>query len=339
MPRGRHVRTGYLSLTRGEGGQNLIGPEQGFELGLIRTQELLAARRIDGAKQFFTSAVDFGFSKTAEETLRIWSHDKMLGEVLQHIRNFRPDVIILRFSGTPRDGHGQHQASAMLAKEAFAKLATEAWHPQRVMWNLFSFTSAYNKEAAATPGRVAVDTGEYDPVLGFSYAEIAGMSRSMHKSQGFGAAERKGSLPAYLVTVAGAPAAKDILDGVDTSWNRIPGGAEVGRILAKAEASYQPEKPESIQPLLLEARALAAKLQDPLAQRKLPEFDEAIRLCSGLWLDATVANPVQVEGKPVKLSLEALNRSHTQSALGRQAACVQSAGAQQCWKYPREARR
>ena len=310
LTRGRNVRTGYLSMTRGEGGQNLIGPEQGFELGVIRTQELLAARRIDGAEQFFTSAVDFGFSKTAEETLRIWGREKALNEVLQTIRTFHPDVIILRFSGTPRDGHGHHQSSAILAKEAYAKLAGETWKPKRVMWNLFSFTTQLDNEAAKTPARIAVDTGEYDPVLGFSYAEIAGMSRSMHRSQGFGAAERKGSQMAYLVTVAGDPAMKDIFDGVDTTWNRVAGGAGVGTLLARAIAEFKPARPEAILPLLLEARAAAQKLDDAIARRKLAEFDEAIRLCSGLWLDATVASPVAVEGAPLKLDATALNRSN-----------------------------
>src|SRR5205807_5809302 len=195
--RGRKVRTGYLSLTRGEGGQNLIGPEQGDELGVIRTQELLAARRIDGAEQFFTRAIDFGFTKTPQETFEKWGHDKILSDVVWVIRRFQPDVIILRFSGTPRDGHGQHQASAILGREAFSAAAdpkrfpeqlkwVQPWQTKRLMWNAFNFTPQQDQEAAAMKDRVDIDPGDYDPVLGFSYGEIAGMSRSMHKSQGMG---------------------------------------------------------------------------------------------------------------------------------------------------------
>src|SRR5579864_384729 len=195
--RGRFMRTGYLSLTRGEGGQNLIGSEQGAQLGIIRTQELLAARRLDGAEQFFTRAIDFGFTKTAQETFEKWGHEKILSDVVWTVRRFQPDVIILRFSGTPRDGHGQHQASAILGKEAFSAAAdprrfpeqlkyVQPWQAKRLMWNVFSFTREQEKEAEQLKERVEIDPGEYDPVLGYSYGEIAGMSRSMHKSQGMG---------------------------------------------------------------------------------------------------------------------------------------------------------
>src|SRR5579862_7395758 len=155
--RGRKVRTGYLSLTRGEGGQNLIGPEQGDALGVIRTQELLAARKIDGAEQFFTRAIDFGFTKTAEETFEKWGHDKILSDVVWVIRRFQPDVIVLRFSGTPRDGHGQHQASAILGREAFSVAAdpskypeqlqwVQPWQARRLMWNPGAFTKEQREE-------------------------------------------------------------------------------------------------------------------------------------------------------------------------------------------------
>ena len=189
--RGRSMRTAYLSLTRGEGGQNLIGPEQGDLLGIIRTQELLAARRIDGAEQFFTRAIDFGFSKSPEETLSKWGREKILGDVVWIIRRFRPDVIVLCFSGTPRDGHGQHQASSLLGQEAFAAAAdksrfpeqlkyVEPWQAKRAVWNVYG--------QADRAGQIAIDTGQYNPLLGYSYAEIASMSRSMHRSQGMGRA-------------------------------------------------------------------------------------------------------------------------------------------------------
>jgi LmbE family N-acetylglucosaminyl deacetylase len=221
--RGLHMRTAYLSLTRGEGGQNLIGSEQGDELGIIRTQELLAARKIDGAEQFFTRAIDFGFSKTAAETFTKWPREQVLGDIVWDIRRFRPDVIVLRFSGTPRDGHGQHQVSAILGKEAFSAAAdpakfpeqlqwVEPWQAKRLMWNTFAFTAEQEKEEAAIKDKLAVDLGEYSAELGYSYSEIAGMSRSQHRSQGMGAAERKGSTKNYLVTISGDRATKDVFE-------------------------------------------------------------------------------------------------------------------------------
>ncbi|HEY3743283.1 MAG TPA: PIG-L family deacetylase, partial [Bryobacteraceae bacterium] len=234
--RGRKMRTGYLSLTRGEGGQNLIGPEQGDELGVIRTQELLAARRIDGAQQFFSRAIDFGFSKTADETLKKWGRDDVLSDIVWVIRKFRPDVVILRFSGTPRDGHGNHQASAILGKEAVEaagdparfpeqlKYGVKPFKPHRAVFNFFAFTKEQEKEAEKAPAKVAIDVGAYNTLLGHSYGEIAGMSRSMHRSQGMGSAERKGSQVQYFVTIAGDPAKTDLFDGINTTWDRV--GAE-----------------------------------------------------------------------------------------------------------------
>jgi LmbE family N-acetylglucosaminyl deacetylase len=319
--RGRTMRTGYLSLTRGEGGQNLIGPEQGDMLGVIRTQELLAARRIDGAEQFFTRAIDFGYTKSVDETFSKWGREKVLSDVVWVIRKFRPDVIILRFSGTPRDGHGQHQASAILGKEAFSAAAdknrfpeqlryVQPWQAKRLFWNVFSFTAEQEKEAKALPHLVEVDTGEFNPILGKSYAEIAGISRSQHRSQGFGAAERRGSAKNFLATIAGEPADRDAFDGIDTTWSRLPGGGVVGRILAEAERTLAPEQPEKTIPLLLKARPLIAAIDDPLAKRKLEELDEALALCSGLWLDATADRYAAVPGSTVKIELEAIDRSH-----------------------------
>lgn len=296
--RGRKVRTAYLSLTRGEGGQNLLGPELGDALGVIRTQELLAARRIDGAQQFFTRAIDFGFTKTPQEAFEKWGHDKILSDVVWVIRKFQPDVIVLRFSGTPRDGHGQHQASAILGKEAFTAAAdpnrfpeqlkwVKPWQAKRLMWNVFGFTREQQKEAESMKGRIGIDLGQYDPVLGYTFGEIAGMSRSMHKSQGMGTFERKGSQMNYLVTVAGDRATKDVFDGINIGWSRVPGGAAVGSILDEACRQYQDEHPEKIVPLLLKARAEMAEMHQPLVERKRRELDEAIALAAGLWLDAT----------------------------------------------------
>jgi len=320
--RGRKVRTGYLSLTRGEGGQNLIGPEQGDALGVIRTQELLAARRIDGAEQFFTRAIDFGFTKTTDETFQKWGgHDKILSDVVWVIRRFRPDVIVLRFTGTPRDGHGQHQVSAILGKEAFTAAAdpnkfpeqlkwVQPWQAKRLMWNTFAFNRQQEVEEEKLPNRINVDPGDYDPVLGHSYAEIAGMSRSMHRSQGMGASERRGSAKNFLVMVVGDPAKQDAFDGVDLTWNRIPGGRPVADLLAKAADTFNPEHPEKTVPLLLEARKLVAALHDPLADRKRRELDDTIALCSGLWLEATADKYATTPGGSFKINAAAIDREH-----------------------------
>src|SRR4051812_33925946 len=203
--RGRHMRTAYLSLTRGEGGQNLIGSEQGAQLGLIRTQELLAARQVDGAEQFFTRAIDFGFTRTAEETMQKWGHDRILGDVVWIVRRYRPDVIILGFSGTPADGHGQHQASALLGKEAFEAAADPARFPEQLKyvqtWKAAKLVHAgfggggrgRGPQDANTPPppppiapSVQVNTNGYSPFLGLTFDQLATISRSQHRSQGFG---------------------------------------------------------------------------------------------------------------------------------------------------------
>jgi LmbE family N-acetylglucosaminyl deacetylase len=195
MTKGRLMRTAYLAVTRGEGGQNLIGSEQGDLMGVIRTQELLAARRIDGAEQFFTRAIDFGYSKTSEETMRIWGKERILSDVVWIIRKFRPDVIVTRFTPT-LGGHGNHTSSAALAAEAFEaagdanrfpeQLASvRPWKPKRLVWNVFRFQQS--DRPTRPENSVALDLGAYSPLLGESFTEIAGRGRSMHKSQGFGA--------------------------------------------------------------------------------------------------------------------------------------------------------
>lgn len=318
--RGRHVRTAYLSATRGEGGQNLIGPEQGELLGLIRTQELLAARRIDGAEQFFTRAIDFGFTKSANETLTKWGHERVLSDMVWIIRRYRPDVIVQRFSGTARDGHGQHQATGLLGKEAWAAAAdpqrfpeqlrwVQAWRAKRIVWNTFSFTPEQEKQAATLPGRVEIDTGEFNPVLGRSYNQIAGLSRSQHRSQGMGSPERRGPSRNYFVAVDGEAARGDLFDGIDTTWNRLPGGAEIGRLLDEAVRNFQPEHPDLAIPLLLKARPLVAAIRDPWGAVKLKELDEAVALCAGLWVDAEADRWDAVPGSALKVRLTALNRS------------------------------
>ena len=325
LSRGLHVRTAYLSLTRGEGGQNLIGGEQGDELGIIRTEELLAARKIDGAEQFFTRAIDFGFSKTADETLGTkWPRQEVLGDVVWAIRRFRPDVIILRFTGTPRDGHGHHQASAILGREAFTAAAdptqypeqlkyVKTWQAQRLMTNLAAFNPAQEKDLEKIPDKLELDLGAYSPELGYSYNEIAGMSRSQHRSQAMGTAERRGAAVNYFVTDRGDKATKGIFEHINIGWSRLPGGQEVADLLAKASAAFTPDHPETLIPLLEEARPAMAKVaaasQNPLAGRKVAELDEAIALAAGVWVEALTDKAAAAPGSAVKVTLSALARN------------------------------
>ena len=247
------LRTGYLSLTRGDGGQNLIGSEQGIELGMIRTQELLAARRIDGGEQFFTRAYDFGFSKNPEETFTKWSHDSILSDMVWVIRNFRPDIIITRFATDGSGGHGHHTASAMLAEEAFDAAAdptrfpeqlqyVSVWKTRRMFWNVS--TRFANPNADMSP-YIKLDVGGYNPLLGKSYGEIAAESRSMHKSQGFGSAKQRGESLEFFKPLKGdTTGLKDIFEKIDFSWKRVKGGEKIGSLITKILKDYKVEEPQ-----------------------------------------------------------------------------------------------
>ncbi len=326
LSRGRHVRTAYLSLTRGEGGQNLIGPEQGDELGIIRTQELLASRRIEGSEQYFTRAIDFGFSKTADESMAKWQRDKVLADVVWNIRRFRPDVVIDVFTGTPRDGHGHHQVSAILGKEAFSLAAdptkfpeqlayVQTWQPKRLMQNPIAIQQNDQKgdQKGKQEDQLEIDVGEYSPELGYSYGEIGALSRSTNRSQGQGTAERKGSQKQAFITVGGDKATKDIFDGIDITWNRIAGGAPVGALLKQTLDSFVPAHPEALLPALAQARPLMAALadstKDPLAKRKLQELDETMALASGLSLEAQAASATVTPGSMLRVNITAIRRS------------------------------
>src|SRR2546423_6447732 len=324
LARERGVRTAYRSLTRGDGGQNLLGTEKGELLGLVRTQELLAARRIDGAEQFFTRAIDFGFSKSPEEALRIWGHDEVLADVVWVIRRFRPDVIITRFPTTGEGGHGHHTASAILAVEAFDAAGdparfpeqlkyVEVWKPKRLVWNSFNFRPGEKPKDADK--LLSVDVGAYNPLLGKSYTEIAAASRTMHKSQGQGTPERRGSSLNYFAHIKGEPASKDIFDGVDTTWRRIHNGDAVGQLLEEAAQKYDAATPQAVLPLLVRAYTqlstmAAAKLQaDPLVLEKRDELSRVIRACAGLWIEATASEPNAMPGGEVKITATIVNRS------------------------------
>ncbi|HVF50693.1 MAG TPA: PIG-L family deacetylase [Pyrinomonadaceae bacterium] len=317
----RLLRAAYLSITRGDGGQNLIGTEQGEMLGLLRTQELLAARRIDGAEQFFTRAIDFGYSKTPAETLSIWGREQVLADVVWVIRRFRPDVVITRFPTTGEGGHGHHTASAILAVEAFRAAAdparfpeqlrhVETWQPKRLMWN--SFRPQLENRKPDAPKLLTVDLGAYNALLGKSYTEIAALSRSMHKSQGFGSAERRGSALNYLEHLAGdAPVREDFFEGIDTSWRRVRGGEQVGQILEEAARTYNPANPQATLPLLVRAHAALARLPDGdvWVAVKRRELLDVIRACSGLWLEAIAADFNATPGGEIKINTTLVNRS------------------------------
>jgi LmbE family N-acetylglucosaminyl deacetylase len=304
------VRAGYLSLTRGEGGQNLIGAEQAPLLGLIRTEELLAARGVDRAEQWFTRARDFGYSKTPDETMAIWDHDAILDDVVTVMKKFRPDVVITRFPTGGVETHGHHTASAMLAVEAFGKLDASL-RPKRIVWNRFNFGG----QAPPTDEQkslTALDVGGYSAVLGASYGELAAQSRSMHKSQGFGVAPQRGESIEWFKPLGGEAAQKSIFDGIDLTWGRVPGGRKIAEHIARIRAAFAPEAPYKSVPELVALKAEMQSLADhPWKAEKLAEVDELIAGCAGLFSDAAVADYIAVPGGDVALTVTALNRSPT----------------------------
>lgn len=303
LSRGRGYRTGYLSLTRGDGGQNELGRDFDERLGVARTQELLAARRLDGGRQFFTRAIDFGFSKSPEETLRFWDRDQVLADVVRVIRKFQPDVIVTRFPVPPGSGgHGHHTASAILAVEAFRiagdphaypeqlKQGLSPWQPKRVLWNVFG--PGGRGTGGLDGATVQLDIGGNDPVTGEPFGTIANRSRGMHKTQGLGAfTGRQGGGPNVqtFMLLAGEPASNDVMDGVDTSWNRVAGGKEIGELSAKVLGEFKADDPASSIPALLALREkLAALPLSPLLNDKRAQLDRIITDCIGLTVKTTI---------------------------------------------------
>jgi LmbE family N-acetylglucosaminyl deacetylase len=312
LARGRHYRTAYLSLTRGDGGQNVLGPEFRGELGVIRTEELLAARRIDGGRQFFSRAVDFGFSKDYRETLRIWDRQQVLSDIVRVIREFRPDVVITRFSPVPGGTHGHHTASTVLALEAF-KLAGDPkafpeqldkltpWQPKRILWNAGGFQRGGN-----ATNQIQIDAGGKDPVSGESFAEIATRSRSMHKTQGFDNFRGfggGGARPESFALLDGEAVTNDILDGVDTTWGRVPGGAEIGRLTDTVIVQFNPQDPAASVPALLEIKKDMAALgsDDPVVDEKRRQLNHIIQACLGLSVETVIPDAEVVPGETLQL--------------------------------------
>ncbi|MBL7729205.1 MAG: PIG-L family deacetylase [Dinghuibacter sp.] len=319
------VRTGYLSLTRGDGGQNLIGSEQGIELGLIRTQELMAARRTDGAEQFFTRAYDFGFSKTSEETFRIWGKEKILADVVWVVRNFKPDVIIARFPEDTRAGHGHHAASGILAREAFYAAADKnrfpeqlsqgvsTWQAKRVLWNTFNFGGNNTQ----SEDQYKLNIGLYNPLLGKSYGEIAAESRSQHKSQGFGVPSSRGEQIEYFTTIGGDKPVNDLLDGTDISWNRVApqqAGApaqedNIPQLVNTIIKEFDVTHPENSIPQLARLYKKIETVGDAWwKQHKLKEVQQIMAACAGFYAEATTGTAYAVKGDSLRINFSVNTR-------------------------------
>src|SRR2546425_6051008 len=270
---GSLYESAYLSITRGDGGQNLIGPELRERLGVIRTEELLAARRIDHGKQFFSRAIDFGFSKTAEETMRFWDHDKILADVVWVVRNFRPDLMVTRFSPEDQLTHGHHTASAILAQEAFSAASdpnrfpeqlafVKPWHPTRLVWNTSPFFFSNRNLPFDPTGLTVLEAGGYNPLLGRAYTEIAAASLSMHKSQGVGSPPRRGARKEYFKLLEGQPMNSSLFDGIDTSWSRVANSESVAAKIRQIISEFHPADPAASVPGLLELRQALSGLKD-----------------------------------------------------------------------------
>jgi len=344
-------RTGYLSLTRGDGGQNLIGDEQGIDLGLIRTQELLSARRIDGAEQFFSRAYDFGYCKSSEEALRTWGHEKILSDAVWVIRKFRPDVIIARFPEDSRAGHGHHSASGIIAREAFdaaadatkfpeqLKQGVGVWQAKRLLWNTFNFGSTNT----TSEDQFKLEVGMYNPLLGKGYGEIAALSRSQHKSQGFGVPAQRGSSIEYFTTVKGDRPVNDLMDGVNTDWSKT-GKNELADSVNHIIRSFEVQHPEHSVAALIQLRQIIQRLKFSFlskagkpddaksngnhgqlqgkpnrtafeinapfwAMHKEEDIDKLIEHAGGIFMEATAVNQLNVVGDSIKINLAFNNRT------------------------------
>ncbi len=318
----KKFRTAYLSITRGDGGQNLIGTEQGEPLGLIRTQELLAARRVDGAEQFFTRANDFGYSKNPEETFDFWNKDSILKDVVLTIRKFKPDVIICRFPTTGEGGHGHHTASAILALEAFDAAAnpnkfpeqlnyTQVWKTKRIFWNTFNFGTTNT----TSPDQHKIDVGMYNALLGKNYGEIAAESRTMHKSQGFGSSKQRGSNIEYFKFLKGDSTKTDVFEGIKTDWTKFNETAHLDKLISECIKNFSPQHPQNSVKSLVD---LYKQINNIMSinpnvtywkEKKLKETENLILACSGLWLEAIASDYSGVPGGNVYLTTQIVSRN------------------------------
>jgi len=328
---------GYLSVTRGDGGQNLIGPELRERLGVIRTEELLAARRVDHAKQFFSRAIDFGFSKTPEETMHIWDHDKILSDVVWVVRTFRPDVMVTRFSPEDRLTHGHHTASSILALEAFSaagdpnrfpeQLAfVKPWQPTRLVWNTSPFFFSNRNLPFDPTGLTVLEAGGYNPLIGKAYTEIAAASLSMHKSQGVGSPPRRGARKEYFKLLKGESMTTALFDGIDTTWSRVPNSQSIATEIQHIISQFRAADPAASVPELLKLRqAMNALKDDSWIPEKEAELDQIIAACLGLHVEASTTNETVTPGQNITIKLDAINRSNVSVTL-LEARCLLSGG-------------
>jgi len=314
----KKVRAGYIAMTRGDGGQNLIGSEQNEYVGLLRTHELLGARNIDGGEQYFTRANDFGFTKTTDEALSTWGKEQILADLVWRIRNFQPDVIVNRFPPDNRAGHGHHSASAVLSEEAFYAAAdpnkfpeqlkyVKPWKATRLVWNSFSPNFQNN---APEGSFVKIPLGNYNPLLGKAYTEIAAEARSMHKSQGFGSAKTRNQRIDYALHKAGIEAKNDLFEGIDLSWNRIEGGKQIDEMIQNLYNQFKPENPSaSVKELIKIYNAIDQLPINVWTEYKKKEVKELIFACSGIWLEANPTDYSVAPGDMLKVNINLVSRS------------------------------
>ena len=319
----KNYRTAYLSLTRGDGGQNLIGKEQGIELGLIRTQELLAARRIDGAEQYFSTAYEFGFSKSADEALTIWDHQKVLSDVVWVIRQYQPDIIITRFPGDARAGHGHHAASSIIANEAYLaaadptkfpeqlKKGVSVWKAKRILWNTFNFGSVNT----TSNNQFKIEVGGYNVIEGKSYGEIGAEARTMHKSQGEGRPRRRGASYEFFETTGGEAPVNDLMDGIDISWSRL-GAVSIQTEVNNLVKQFQIDQPSAIVPSLVALYTKVKALPNSVWRNyQLQQIQSLIKDAAGIFIEASTQKAQVIPGENLGLQVLINQRSSANAQL------------------------
>lgn len=312
----RNIRTAYLSLTRGDGGQNILGSEQGEALGLIRTHELIEARKLDGAEQYFSRAIDFGFSKTKEETFKHWSKEQLTSDAVWTMRKFRPDVVICRFPPDTLAGHGQHAASAVVAAAAFKASGDKtqytdqlkyyaAWQPKRLLQNTYRFGS----RNTTSEDQFKLPVGQYVPAMGMGVGELAGQSRSVHKSQGAGTPSVPGLQTEYFKLIGGDSLSTSLFDGIDITWGRV-GRPDIGEDLENILQKFSFTHPDASIPALLVVRKKITGVKDEYWRKeKLEEIDQAILDCTGLMAEVYTKQPQTVAGASLPFTLHIIARS------------------------------
>ncbi len=313
----QHIRTAYLSLTRGDGGQNILGSEQGDALGLIRTHELMEARKIDGAEQFFSRAIDFGFSKTNEETFKHWPKYLLIYDAVWVMRKYRPDIVICRFPPNTQAGHGQHAASAIIAADAYKVTGDKqqyteqlkylaAWQPKRLIFNAYKFGTF----STQSEDMFKMTEGNYEPTMGLGTGEIAGLSRSVHKSQGAGTPSVPGVKTEYFKLTDGEPFSASLFDGIDKTWGRV-GRDDIGSDLQQIADRFDFKKPEASLTALFAVRKKITEVKDDYWRtEKLKDMDQVILDCTGLMAEVYARQPQTVAGVSLPFTLHVIARSH-----------------------------